>query len=91
MAADTTARIHTVPPTASVTCSDASRPSHRSLELTERISSTRMASTGMSQSKSNCTSPSSRGSRRVQFSNGCVVKWLLGTIQRRSSQVRTTT
>ena len=80
-----------MPPTASVTCRMPTRPSHRSVSCRSRVSSVRIASTGTSQSTSSSTVPSRSAARRVQFSNGVVVKYVDGRIRRRSSQTCTTT
>ena len=80
-----------MPPTASVTCRMPTRRSHRSVSWSSRVSSVRIASTGTSQSTSSSTVPSRSAARRVQFSNGVVVKYVDGRIRRRSSQTCTTT
>ena len=75
MRAETTARMRTVPPIASVTCMEDSRPSQRSVESSSWVRRSRSAGMGTRQSTSSSTTPETSVPTRVQFSNGWVVKW----------------
>jgi hypothetical protein len=87
----TSARTRTFAPVASVICSTHTRPSHSSLALTTRCTSSRISATGRVQSTSTSTVPRTAESLRVQFSNGLLAKYDVGSTSRRSSQMRTMT
>ena len=87
----TRARSRIIPPIASVTCSTQTRPSHSSEPSQTVRSSARSSSTGADQSTSTSAVPSTADPVRVQFWNGLVVKYEVGRISRRSSQICTAT
>ena len=80
------------PPVASVTCSTQTRPSHRSLPSArppQLVAQLRRPAPTSRRPARPCRAPPTR--LRVQFSYGFVVKYDVGRISRRSSQMCTTT